>query len=89
MLEISVGANDEIILSGRFDGTGTPQPVYTEAYGQWDLTLGYKLNERLSFAAEVINLGDATQRLHGRTKQQVLFATQTGRRFMLGGRYTF
>ena len=76
-------------LSGRFDGSGGPQPVYTEAYGQWDLTLGYKLNDKVSFAAEVINLNDGVQRLHGRTKEQVLFATQTGRRYMLGARYTF
>ena len=76
-------------LSGRFDGSGTPQPVYTEPYGQWDVTLGYKWTKNLSFAAEAINLNDGVQRLHGRTKEQVLFATQTGRRYMLGARYTF
>jgi outer membrane receptor protein involved in Fe transport len=63
--------------------------VYTEAYGQWDLSAGYKLTDKLSFQAEVINLNDGVQRLHGRTKEQVLYVTQTGRRYMLGARYQF
>ena len=76
-------------LSGRFDGSGLPNPVYTEAYGQWDLSAGYKVTDKLSLQAEVINLNDGVQRLHGRTKEQVLYVTQTGRRYMLGARYQF
>ena len=75
-------------LSGRFDGVG-PNPVYTEAYGQLDVNLSYKWNDHLSFQAEVINLNDGVQRLHGRTKEQVLYATQTGPRYMIGARYKF
>ena len=76
-------------LSGRFDGGGLPNPVYTEAYGQWDMSAGYKLTDKLSFQFEVINLNDGIQRLHGRTKEEVLYVTQTGRRYMLGARYQF
>ena len=76
-------------LSGRFDGTGLPNPVYTEPYGQLDLNAGYQWNENLSFQAEVINLTDEIQRLHGRTEQEVLFVTQTGPRYMIGARYKF
>ncbi len=76
-------------LAGRFDGTGLPNPVYTEAYGQLDVNLGYQWNENLTFQAEVINLTDEIQRLHGRTKNQVLFVTQTGPRYMIGFRYKF
>lgn len=76
-------------LTGRFDGSGLPNPVYTEAYGQVDLSLGYKLTPSLSFQAEIINLNDGVQRLHGRTKEELIAVTQTGRRYMLGARYQF
>jgi TonB-dependent receptor len=76
-------------LASRFDPGGNPNPIYTEAYGQWDMSLGYKLNDKLSFQAEFINLGDAIQRQHSRTKEELISVTQTGRRYMLGARYAF
>jgi TonB-dependent receptor len=75
-------------LSGRFDGKG-PNPVYTEAYGQLDINASYKWTERLTLHAEVINATDEAQRLHGRSKSQVLYVTQTGPRYMLGANYKF
>ncbi len=75
-------------LAGRFDGAG-PNPAYVEDYGQLDLNVGYQWNENLSLALEAINVTDETQRLHGRHPNQVLFATQTGPRYMLGIRYKF
>jgi TonB-dependent receptor len=75
-------------LSSTFDGAG-PNPNYTEAFGQLDLSVGYALNDKLSFQFEAINLTDATQRVHGRTKQEVLYVTQSGPRYMLGARYKF
>lgn len=76
-------------LTALFDGSGLANPVYTQAYGQVDLTLGYKFDDRLSFQAEVINLNDGVQRLHGRTQEQLIAVTQTGPRYMLGARYKF
>jgi TonB-dependent receptor len=75
-------------LSSRFDGVG-PNPNYTEAYGQFDLSIGYQVNEQFSIQFEGINLTDETQRIHGRHKNQLLFATQNGPRYMLGFRYKF
>lgn len=75
-------------LSGRFDGSG-PNPNYVEAYGQFDLSVGYKINDRLTLQFEGINLTDETQRIHGRNDRQLLFATQTGPRYALGVRYNF
>jgi TonB-dependent receptor len=75
-------------LAGRFDGAG-PNPVYTEPYGQLDLSVGYNWGENLSFTFEAINLTDEIQRLHSRTQNQVEFATQSGPRYMLGVRYKF
>jgi TonB-dependent receptor len=64
-------------------------PVYTEAYGQLDMNVSYKWTERFSMHAEVINATDSTQRLHGRAKEQVLYVTQTGPRYMFGANYRF
>jgi len=75
-------------LSGRFDGAG-PNPNYTEAYGQLDLSVGYAVTDQFSIQFEGINLTDETQRIHGRHQNQVLFATQTGPRYALGFRYKF
>lgn len=66
---------------------GQQSPVFVEAYGQVDANIGFKLNDRLSFQLEAINLTDRNARSHSRTRQAVEFATQTGARFMLGARY--
>jgi TonB-dependent receptor len=76
-------------LTDRFDGTGLPNPVYTEEYGQLDLNLGFAWTDNLTLQVEAINLTDEIQRLHGRTSQEVLFVTQTGPRYMVGARYKF
>jgi len=75
-------------LSGRFDGAG-PNPNYVEAYGQLDVNVSYEVNDHLSLSLEGINLTDETQRIHGRNDHQLLFATQTGPRYMFGVRYKF
>jgi len=75
-------------LSSTFDGSG-PNPNYTEPYGQLDLSVGYNINDRLSIQFEAINLTDEIQRVHGRTKNEVLFVTQSGPRYMIGARYKF
>lgn len=74
-------------LSGVFDGTGNPNPNYVEAYGQWDANVSYQWNDRLTFFLEGINLTDETMRVHGRHRNQLLFGTQTGPRYMVGFRY--
>jgi TonB-dependent receptor len=76
-------------LAGRFDGTGSPNPVYVEAYGQIDANASYDLTDNFTISAEVINLTNETQRVHGRNEHQALFVTQTGPRYMLGARYKF
>lgn len=76
-------------LSGIFDGSGIPNPNYVEAYGQLDLSIGYRISERMSVQFEGINLTDEVQRIHGRHENQLLYATQNGPRYMLGFRYNF
>jgi TonB-dependent receptor len=76
-------------LSNRFDGSGLPNPVYTEDYGQWDMNVSFNVNSELTVFAEGINVTDEIQRLHGRNANQLLFVTQTGPRYMVGARYNF
>src|SRR3546814_6406969 len=75
-------------LSSTFD-SWRPNPVYVEAYGQFDLSIGYQVSENFSVQAEAINLTDETTRSHGRHDREVFYATQTGPRYMLGFRYKF
>jgi TonB-dependent receptor len=79
---------DQFLASG-FDGSGTPNPVYVEPYAQLDLTVGYKLNQSLSFQFEAINVTDEIQRLHGRHKNELIAVNQSGPRYMIGARYKF
>ena len=51
--------------------------------------MGYNITEKLSLQVEAINLTNETTRTHGRTKQMVEYATQTGPRYMVGARYKF
>jgi TonB-dependent receptor len=76
-------------LAATVDGGGRAAPVYTDTYGQTDVSVGYNFNDRLSFQAEVINLTNATQRQFGRTEAATLNVTQNGPRYMLGARYKF
>ena len=75
-------------LAARFDGAG-PNPVYVEPYGQADLSVVYQFNKQFSAQIEAINLTNETLRSHGRTTNELEFATQTGRRYMFGLRYKF
>ncbi|MFL6672285.1 MAG: TonB-dependent receptor [Massilia sp.] len=75
-------------LSSTFDGAG-PNPNYVEPYGQLDLSIGYAISPKLSVQFEAINVTDETQRVHGRTKSEALYVTQSGPRYMLGARYKF
>jgi TonB-dependent receptor len=75
-------------LAGKTDGAGN-NPVYTEAYGQVDMSIGYKIGKDLTIQADLINLNDGYIRQHGRTKEELVSVTQTGRRYLIGARYRF
>ncbi|HEU4625331.1 MAG TPA: TonB-dependent receptor [Steroidobacteraceae bacterium] len=64
-------------------------PVYVEPYSQIDLSIGYQLNDRLSFSFEGLNLTEEDVRWHGRTDKQVWFVEDLGARYALGARYKF
>ncbi|WP_271008727.1 TonB-dependent receptor [Paucibacter sp. B51] len=79
----------EFLNSTSADVFGSAGPSYTDAYGQWDLSLGYKFSKNLTLNFEALNLNDGIQRTHGRSKDETQYFTQTGRRYMLAARYAF
>jgi len=64
-------------------------PRYTDAYGQVDASIGYKIGKNLTLQADLLNLNDGYIRNYGRTKTQHISAIQTGRRYLIGARYRF
>ncbi|HWU78196.1 MAG TPA: TonB-dependent receptor [Rhodanobacter sp.] len=75
-------------LSSLFDGAGA-NPIYVEPYGQVDFSVGYQFNKHLSAQLQGINVTDETMRSHSRAYNDLEYATQNGRRFMLGVNYKF
>jgi TonB-dependent receptor len=64
-------------------------PRYVDAYGQVDVSIGYKWGKNLTLQADMLNLNDGYIRSYGRTKTQHISAIQTGRRYLIGARYRF
>lgn len=77
-------------LKARFDGNGLPNPQYTEAYGQIDALISYSFpNTGWTVFAEGFNLTNEYLRDYGRTEEQNVYLTTTGRRYGIGARWTF
>ncbi len=60
------------------------EPTFTEAYGQWDLSISYAINDTYSLFFDGLNLTDETVRRHGRFAEQLLSAEQYGPRYSVG-----
>ena len=75
-------------LAATSDGAGS-NPVYTEAYGQFDVSISYKIGTQLTLQADLINLNDGYIRQYGRAPEQLQSVVQTGRRYLVGARYRF
>jgi len=75
------------------NATGQPiggnAPQHTEAYGQWDISLGYNITEQWSVTFEGLNITEETQRVYGRYEEQMLFSRQYGARYNIATRYNF
>lgn len=90
-LQVRVAYNwrDEF-LSGIIQGEyAVRQPIYVEAYGQFDVNVSYDITEQITVFAEGINVTGETTRSHGRHENTALWVTQAGPRFNIGARYKF
>ncbi|MEM8683664.1 MAG: TonB-dependent receptor [Pseudomonadota bacterium] len=76
---------DDFLL--MFAGHG--EPIITEAYGQWDLNVGYQVNDNIAVFVEGLNLLEETVRRHARFPEQLIDAEQFGARYNIGVRAAF
>jgi TonB-dependent receptor len=79
---------DEFLFATNQNGSNT-NPIYVEAYDQFDLNVGYNFNEQLSAAFEVINLTGEDIRWHARSDAQLVRLEDQSPRYALGMRYKF
>jgi TonB-dependent receptor len=81
---------DDFLAGTGQNNVGAGPPTYVAAYGQWDLNASYKFfDDKLIAFVDVLNLTNETTYVYGRSKNQVLFATELGTRYNIGVRYKF
>lgn len=78
-----------LIGVGQSQGSSDNPPQYAKEYGQWDMSMNYDVNDRLTVFVEGLNLNNETEEGYGRYEEQFLFARQYGSRYTLGVRYSF
>ena len=69
--------------------TGDRSGIYVEDYGQFDLSVSYDVNERLSLSFEGINLTGEDQRMYHRVPEEVYYVYELSPRYVFGARYKF
>jgi TonB-dependent receptor len=78
---------DEFLLSANNGGSRNPR--YVEAYQQFDLSLGYDINDNLAVSFDAINLTGEDVRWHGRSDAQMIRLEDQNPRYAIGARYKF
>jgi TonB-dependent receptor len=68
---------------------GGVNPGFTEDYSQWDLSIGYEVNENFTVSFEGINITEEDKREHDRTNAMFTRLEVYGARYGLSARYTF
>ena len=68
---------------------GDRSPIFTEAYGQVDLSVSYDVTEQLAVSFEGINLTGEDQRQYHRTSEQFYYGYELSPRYAVGARYSF
>jgi TonB-dependent receptor len=75
-------------LSGTNQG-GSRSPQFTEAYGQFDMSVSYDINDHIQVQFEGINLTGADHREYRRYEGMTIWAYELAPRYALGARYKF
>ena len=68
---------------------GGSEPLYTQSFGQWDISGSYDLNETVTVFAEGVNITNEVTRRHGRYENQFVRLEDTGARWSVGVRASF
>lgn len=64
-------------------------PLFNEAYGQWDASLSYYVTDNLNLTFEAVNLTNEEVVEYTDTKDRLMSLYENGRRFAFGARYNF
>jgi TonB-dependent receptor len=75
-------------LNGTNQG-GSRSPQFTEAYGQFDMSVSYDINDHIQVQFEGINLTGADHREYRRYEGMTIWAYELAPRYALGARYKF
>jgi TonB-dependent receptor len=78
---------DEFLLAANQGGSRNPR--YVEAYEQYDLSLGYDLNDNMSVSFDAINLTGEDIRWHARSEKMMVRLEDQQPRYAVGVRYKF
>ncbi len=81
--------NRESFLQNIVNPRGGSEPLYTEEYGQWDISASYDISENITVFAEGVNVTDEETRRHGRFTNQAISQERNGARYALGVRANF
>ena len=65
------------------------EPVFVDAYGQFDVSVGYDINDRFNVFFEGLNITDEIATAHGRYDEQFVYAYHGGPRYTIGVRGKF
>jgi TonB-dependent receptor len=68
---------------------GFNNPIWVAPHDQFDLSLGYDINEHLSVSLEAVNITGEDVRWYGRSEKQLWRLEDDGARYALGARYKF
>ena len=68
---------------------GSRNPVYVAPFGQLDINISYDITPKLAVSLEGINLTKESLRTYARDENELWFAQELDRRFLLGARYRF
>ncbi|GLX85797.1 hypothetical protein tloyanaT_20490 [Thalassotalea loyana] len=71
---------------GPYGGT---EPMFTEAYGQWDISASYDIDENFTVFLEGVNVTGEEIRRHGRYTNQFIRYEGVGARYSVGVRANF
>ncbi|MCF2950051.1 TonB-dependent receptor [Paraglaciecola aquimarina] len=89
-IKVTYAWRDEYLIGvGQDQGSSDNPPQFAKAFGQWDMSVNYDLNENLTIFFDGINLNNETEQGFGRYQEQFLFAREYGSRYVLGARYSF
>jgi TonB-dependent receptor len=78
---------DEFLAAANLGNNRNPR--YVESYQQFDLSVGYDINDNLSVSFEAINLTGEDIRWHGRSERQLFRLEDQFARYAIGARYKF